>query len=348
MKPDFINTKNIEIHLPDGRVRPILDVIEDCQYTLDFNLSYFLDIIKVFIDLNSSHKSFCFLLTRRVDELPDYDASKLKRLIVFLLGDEWCRMPSYATKVLTVFKCYGLNPTLELHQSNFYLNALILLQYIRVAFKDTKRWRKKHNIFSIPLGYFRQSDLPIKPILERDIDVSFTGSIKNSPSKGLLSIKDLLKSPKTVSRKSMVSSVEKWENPKNYNIDVKLTTHFPHANKVPDVLDYSERLMNTKICLSPRGTSLETFRYFESLRYGCVLIAEPVPKYWFYEDSPAIYLNNWNRLPVVIENLLADPNRLVELHEQALDWWQSRCSPAAVSARMYQYLNSDQRFSITS
>lgn len=328
-----------EVHLPNGEVASLLEVIENCPYTLDFNLLYFCKIIQEFVALDTSNEKYHFLLTRKVDDLPQFSSDKLQNLIVFLLGDEWCRVPSYASKVLAVFKCYGSTPTLEFHQSDPYLNSLILLQHIRVIFKDLKRWGiKRKNVFPFPLGYFRQSDLPVTPILERTCDVSFIGSLKNSPKQGLSKSLGFLKSPKIVSRQSMVSCISKWHNANQYNIDVQLTSCFPHAKETSELLDYSERLMNAKICLSPRGTSLETFRYFEALRYGCVLISEPVPDYWFYKNSPAIYLNNWNRLPHLLESLLEDPNRLVELHHKALNWWENQCTPFAVSSQMFRYL----------
>lgn len=328
--------KNIEVHLPSGEACSLSKVIKNCPYTLDFNLTYFYSIIEAFVSLNPAHASFHFLLTRRVNELPSFKPAKLNRLIVFLLGDEWCRVPTYSSQVLAVFKCYGFNPKLVLHRSDPYLNSLILLQHLRVVCKDFKRWiTYNDNVFPFPLGYFRQTELPIKTILARTCDVSFVGSIENLPNRNLVSkIKSLLKSPKTISRMSMVSHISQWKNAGNYSVDVQLTSRFPHADHAPNLLDYSVRLMNTKICLSPRGTSLETFRYFEALRYGCVLISEPVPDHWFYQDSPALYLNDWNKLPALIENLLADPDRLIDLHKRALDWWQRQCSPAAVASRM--------------
>ena len=341
MQNSTVDRRNIEIHLPSGRVAPLTEIVELCPYTLDFNLPYFHSIIESFIALDPAHGSFHFLFTRRVNQLPDYKPAKLKKLIVFLLGDEWCRVPSYAKQVLAVFKCYGSSPKLSLRRSAGHLNSLILLQHLRVICKNpTRAIAYKKNVFPFPLGYFRQSDLPVREILTRTCDVSFVGSVQNAPSQGLFSkIKSLLRSPKTLSRLSMVSQVSQWQNPKSHNIDVRLTSQFPHAEKSSELSDYSEKMMNSKICLSPRGTSLETFRYFEALRYGCVLISEPVPHHWFYQGSPAIYLKDWGQLPALIEALLSDSDRLVELHQEALRWWQNKCSPAAVSAQMQRDLS---------
>lgn len=332
----------MKIHLPSGEVSTLSDAIALCPYLLDFNLPYFDATVRQLIALDPALNDLHFLLTRRVNELPNYDANKLSKLIVLLLGDEWCRVPSYATKVLAVFKCYGTRPKLTLHRQAYYLNAVTLLQYLRVFCKDLRRWdMRRKNVFPLPLGYFRQADLPIKEILDRSCDVSFVGSIQNLPDNRLSrGIKTLLRSPKILSRLSMVSQVSQWQSLGDYNIDVRLTSRFPHAKQSSELSDYSQRMMNTKICLSPRGTSFETFRYFEALRYGCVLISEPVPDHWFYRDSPSIYLNDWRQLPVLLEDLLSSPERLRALHRKALHWWETKCSPAALSARIYQDIRS--------
>ena len=264
----------------------------------------------------------------------------MNKLVVLLLGDEWCRVPRYSSRVLAVFKCYGFRPTLKLNYTSSYLSALIILQHFRIMFKSFRRVGfKKNNVFPFPLGYFRQSDLPVIPILERIYDVSFVGSVRNSSNQKHARYFDFLKSPKTLSRQAMVKSLDKWENCNRYKTDIHLTSQFPNADKPPEVPNYSEKLMNTKICLSPRGTSLETFRYFEALRYGCVLISEPIPSHSFYRDSPAIYLNNWDKLPYLLNSLLENPGQLADLHRKALEWWETQCSPNIVSQRMYQSLS---------
>ena len=174
---------NREVHLPNGDVASLVDVINVCPYTLDYNLSYFLHIIESFIALDSSHKNYYFLVTRRVDELPKFEPQKLRNLIVFLLGDEWCRTPSYASHVFAVFKCYGSTPSLKLHGSNVYLNSLIVLQHLRVLLKGVRGKRSaRTNIFPFPLGYFRQSDLPVKPILEGHVMFSLSEALKTHPN----------------------------------------------------------------------------------------------------------------------------------------------------------------------
>lgn len=102
--------------------------------------------------------------------------------------------------------------------------------------------------------------------------------------------------------------------------------------------EYGEIISQTKIALCPRGfISTECFRLFETMRLGCVIVADELPPTVWFKDSPIIVERNWLNIRPVIEKLLADPERLLDLHRQTLDWWENVCSERA-SAR---YLASE-------
>ena len=61
-----------------------------------------------------------------------------------------------------------------------------------------------------------------------------------------------------------------------------------HAGGAP----YWERLGRAKICLVPRGDTLETYRFFEAARAGSVIVSERLPSTWFYDDAPAMQLSD--------------------------------------------------------
>ncbi len=97
----------------------------------------------------------------------------------------------------------------------------------------------------------------------------------------------------------------------------------------PDV--YAARLADTKIALSPRGVSHETFRTYEAMRAGCAVIAERQLPAWFTEGWPVIEVDDWNEAGPIIEGLLADPRRLEELGRACQAWWLEKCSEEAVA-----------------
>lgn len=99
--------------------------------------------------------------------------------------------------------------------------------------------------------------------------------------------------------------------------------------------EYAITLANSKIALCPPGfVSHETIRHWEAMRLGCVVISAPLPANCFYEESPIIQLKDWCELKPLLADLLADPVRLSRLHEATVDWWNSRCSEAAVAEYM--------------
>jgi hypothetical protein len=92
---------------------------------------------------------------------------------------------------------------------------------------------------------------------------------------------------------------------------------------------YSQSMMQTKICCAPRGTSIETYRLYEAMRYGCIIISEPLPPHWFYQGAPILQVANWTELNTLLPRLLSNPELMLKLHQQTLDWWQKKCSEVA-------------------
>jgi len=285
-----------------------------------------------------------FYLTWKLDELPTTGPN----VVAVVLGDEWSRIPTYVDDVLVTFKCYGTRPPLDLGMRPNQFNTMRLLKQIRTfahylpgwvssaARRATRavRGQKASPIHSIPLGYGNQLDLPIRPMAERSIDVFFAGSVEHGHDRGL---KKWIVSPKTLSRQQMLDHLDLLVA-KRSDVRVALSTpktfawnaiHYGQdaGEQVLDAEGYSTQMMDSKICLVPRGTSLETFRYFEALRYGCVLVTERLSQRWFYHNSPAVQVNSWSELPTLIEQLLSDPGLLHQKHREALHDWQTVCSP---------------------
>ena len=308
-----------------SRVREIL------PYALECNIDYFTSVMAELSALLTNFDSYTFVFTRSVTELPDrFD--QMDNLVVLVMGDEWARVPTYAADAHAVFKAPGQDMKLALHRRWPRFNAMAVVQYLR---QQSKRFPKhfnnrKNNIYAIPYGYYR---LPTRdkviPINNRSIDAAFTGSVDHKHRLG-----GLIKTNKVLSRERMVATVDRWKEGKPYQVDVKLSSYFPKANDKPQFDDYPATLMQTKICLSPRGTHLETYRLCEGMYYGCAVIAEEQPDHWFATNSPAMIIKDWNQLPELLDDLLGNPLRLEALQKASLQYWDNTLAPAAVAQYM--------------
>ena len=322
----------VEINLSEY-VDPFVDVF----------LAYWVGVLKMLEVLLDADGLVFYIVwgTETVRELPSYG----KNVVVLLLMEEFCEIPPYFDKVRYVFKTHGFFP---------YVNTLQLgasLALLVKAVRDAARWARSSGLLAlrhkgaivreeggmtVPLGYARQTDLPGKPFAERRYAVSFIGSVKQRAYHPL-SIRALLGTPKDIARTRMLEELQRlaasmpgevfWADTGSYMNGV-----------LSDGVRYSELMADSKICLAPRGSSTETFRLFEGMRQGCVVICDRVPRHWFFEDCPFIQLDDWSELGPCVNDLLADPERLEDLHKRALDWWQRRCAPQALAGVMAERL----------
>ena len=300
-----------------------------------------------------------FYVTWNVRELPSYGDD----VVAVLMGDEWCRFPDYLGKIRALFRSHDNWPmyTGNLAAGWSYTNVVALLQFLRLHLLGLPgrvaylaRWcrsllqgrTRRTETYIIPLGYANQSDLPIVPLDDRTTDLTFMGSLNNQvPPKG--SLKYWLQSPKNAAREQMLKSVRALQQKRpDLNIYLQGTEQFT-GNLLGEGLDladekrrYSARMMDAKICLVPRGSSLETFRLFEAMRYGCVAVCDPLPKRWYYEGLPAIQIDDWNNLEQLVGELLADPVKMQRLHQAALDYWRTSCSEAVLGRFIAEQLTA--------
>jgi hypothetical protein len=285
-------------------------------------------------------------LTWSVDRLPSYG----DRVVAVLLGDEVGRIPRYADRVGAVFKSYGTRPVLgsrpvDLDATELLAIAQWAYRWVRwlpggtahgwrLARRRVRRERIPSRLFTIPLGTYNQLDLPMLSIESRPTDLFFAGSIEHYGSSRRL------RSPKQRAREEMLAAVERLGRTRSgLQLDIRRTPGFTaSANASPAA--YSQALMSSRVCLAPRGTSLETFRVFEGLRYGCIVVTERLPSRWFYDGAPLLQLDCWADLEQVIARVLDDPAELQSWHLRALAWWQERCSEIAVGRYLAACLNA--------
>src|SRR5207244_3678757 len=134
-------------------------------------------------------------------------------------------------------------------------------------------------VLSIPVGVFQLVDQPFVPFEERRYDASFVG---NPDAGGRLSVR-------ARSRRDLLAAADAVRRHRDdIRLQVSTTDTLPWDLSDELTSTYARTMMQSRIALCPRGSSLETYRFFEALRYGCVPVTESLPKATFYDGSPAV------------------------------------------------------------
>lgn len=261
-------------------------------------------IIKLKDLLKSDFDKYDFLIYSKivqkslVDDNKFIPKDKQDKLIVFYISDETGYIPTNFAK-----KC-------------------------KIIFKTLIKMNSNNNVYYFPLGYANGLEKPIIPIQERENNVFFVGQLGRSrinlyksltrtkyiPSKVLLLLKKYI--PNDLS-----SLLE--------NSIIKFTTNFNTGFKREE---YNKILYNSKIVICPYGAvTAETFRHYEAMRAGCIVITLKMPKVFPFENAPIIQLNNWDELLPTVKSLLKNPTKLEDLHLSTLQWWREKCSEESVA-----------------
>ena len=256
---------------------------------------------------------------------------------VILLCEEQNQTPSYHRRVKAIFKTGGLRrtPLRETMRLPASIAWRILLRDARNVVLGLKRQRQYGQggqvvtpIYDIPYGPCALLDIDPLPIEQRPVDVFFAGE---SPSGWTLRAK-------FISRKQMAAAVAATRVALPQCRMESMTGAVDSANLLgPEA--YTQALANAKIALAPRGNSdAETYRIFEAAKLGCVIISEPLPSRWYYQECPAVAIPAWSALPDVLRSLLNDPARLAHLSLRSRQWWDSTISETAIAKFIAQNL----------
>lgn len=194
-----------------------------------------------------------------------------------------------------------------------------------------KVYLKKHsegNVYYFPLGYANGEGLYPKPMRERTNNVFFIGQFTRSRIKFYKELTGLTFIPDNILlgfKRFLPSDLsKKFEKSK-----IAFTSGFTAGlnRKL-----YNEMLYNSKIIICPYGSvTYETFRHYEAMRAGCVVITLKMPLVRSFEGSPIIQLESWDQIWKSINDLLRDENRLEALSRKTLDWWEEKCSEKSVA-----------------
>ena len=268
-----------------------------------------------------------------VRDLPSYGDD----VVAILLTYEERIIPHYLRKVRFVFKTYGFRP---------WCGALLWGQPPVAIAKCAREWMtwashlgwflgesgfslRRGGGLVIPLGYAQQTDEPGKDFGARRYTVGFLGSVE-SKERAPLSLHALLGTPKLIARSRMIEGLQKLAAADPERVFFGTTRSFTDSIKAGGAR-YSEIMADTKIALAPRGSSIETYRFFEAMRQGCVVMCNRLPPHWFYQGCPAVEIDDWGKLEAEVKALSADRERLLDLHRHSLAWWDAKLSERAVA-----------------
>ena len=295
-------------------------------------------------------------MTWDVDRLPEYGDN----IVVALIGDECGLMPRYAKHVKAIIKTHrGAFPFLGIRRWRpcNRLRFLLAIKYLRnlvlharsrfAAARPPVDWpapvRSKPFIIHSPLGYALLEDVPMKTMHERPYHSFFAGRVSTAPDR--YGFRKWLSTPKDqirkVGREAMLRAVEEFQKKEpRFRFDGSVGSSPSMTDKSHDGRTYSQRMMDSKICLAPRGSIIDSWRFFEGVRSGCLVITEPLPDEYYYKDAPVIQIDRWRELESVVRPFLDDDDALEVCRRRTLAYWRDRCGEAAFGAYLARRINS--------
>ena len=218
-----------------------------------------------------------------------------------------------------------------------------LRPYFKAIFKSYMPCEPGGNIFSFTLGYINEvifSTDYLPKINQRQLNLFFSGNLHKKRS-------DLYRQF-TILRFVPLAVLIKLVRGPMRNIFLKLFgSDFSSAEKKIEIhftngfmrgyskKEYKSFLLQTKILLCPAGfVSPETFRLFEGLNAGCIVISEKLPELDIYRDVPVIQIDSWKEGLCRANELLSNPAMMQQIQDSGIMWWNYNCSCNAVAKRI--------------
>lgn len=290
----------------------------------------------------------CYL-TWDNDSLPELGP----QVVAILIGEEWGMIPRYARHVRLVARVMSRRPFLGVHSwlplnrlkvmlaAKYLRNWLFHLRsWLRYQFPPSSWPPKVHsrtNIVHLPWGSASLVEVPVKRMRERTRNYYFSGVTVGAD----FGFRKGMGSPKSVARQALVNAIAAIEKKSPYLVSGQtIKVHKTSTGELSDIRDYAELLMDSKVCLAPRGSVADTWRFFEGLKSGCAVVTNPMPDEWYYHDAPVIQIERWDELETVLLPLLSDEARLEELHTQSLSYWDQVCGENALGRYLAQVISA--------
>jgi len=209
----------------------------------------------------------------------------------------------------------------------------------RIIFKNYVQ-QESGNVFANALGYINEYEEENKDVIQKDISVFFAGNLNQNrfplyrmlllQRYPFLRVLNIL--PQQVSRRIIHLIKHKILDLSSGDTVFCFSRGFRSGLRYSD---YFKLLLRSQYVIAPRGfESSETFRHFEALSAGCILISEPMPATSLYPDPPFLMFKTMGELQEILKKLERgqyDEERLVQSHKR---FFESHLTVEASARRM--------------
>lgn len=179
------------------------------------------------------------------------------------------------------------------------------------------------NLRALPLGCNGEvPDLPYLPWEERDVDLFYSGHAHKYRKGFYQALQDVLLQFQPGGQELAALAI--WSSRFRGGLSPQL---------------YAEYLSRSKVALIPRGHSAITYRLFEAMRAGCLLLCEELPPAWYLEHCPRVILPpDWHNLGAVLQKIWEDPQWMAQMHLQTRENYLQTCTPPALAGYILKEL----------
>lgn len=138
--------------------------------------------------------------------------------------------------------------------------------------------------------------------LRRPYCWSFAGQIGGKPTRAAMIAQLKQVSP------YYIHEIHAWLDPRSLN-----------------TYEYQTLLLNSIFVPCGRGYwNIDSFRTWEALECGCIPIVEKFPLDYFKKflgDHPFLTVDSWEQAPLLMSQLMADPEALEAKRQECITWW---------------------------
>ena len=321
--------------------------------TLQAELRYTYDILEQALPMIEA-EGLRFVFTKEAYRVPVYG----RDVVVVMLQEERCKVPVYGRQVRAVIRNLLSRPYIGFrpHLPVTKLEAVLSFEYardwythLRSRFYEARSdrnlapaVRREGKTIRVPLGYHSQVEVPQVPMAERPLDLFFAGQVRYTIPPG--SYQHFTSTSKCEARLQLWAELETLKQQSEWNMDLG-DIRANQRHELAHIYDtYSEKMVRTRICLAPRGSVADSFRSFEGLRAGCLVVANPLPRdEYMYPDAPILYINHWREIEGILRKYARNVDLLEEWRARSLAWWHDHLRPEVIAPMVARELNEAGR-----